>query len=104
MEGLQAELLVPEDMIGDVVIGQRGELAVTSYPDQRVGFEVIRIWPVAETVEQENIFRVRVRLDEITHWMRPGLEGSARVHISKMPYGQLWSRKMVHWVRMRLWI
>jgi hypothetical protein len=101
---LQAEVLISEDMAGEITVGQRGHLAVTSYPDQRVGFEVVRIWPVAQVVEQKNVFRVRVKLDEIRPWMRPGLEGSARIHISKMPYGQLWTRKTVHWVRMRLWI
>jgi hypothetical protein len=106
LEALQAEILIPEDMAGEIKKGQRGELAVTSYPDQRIGFEVERVWPVGQVVDQKNVFRVRVKLDEdaIRPWMRPGLEGSARIHISKMPYGQLWTRKMIHWIRMRLWI
>jgi multidrug resistance efflux pump len=106
LEALQAEILIPEDMAGEIKKGQRGELAVTSYPDQHIGFEVERVWPVAQVVDQKNVFRVRVKLDEdaIRPWMRPGLEGSARIHISKMPYGQLWTRKMIHWIRMRLWI
>jgi hypothetical protein len=101
---LRAVLHVPEDQITDVQVGQRGSLATASYPAERIGFEVERINPIAEVVKQENIFRVRVRLREIPPWMRPGMEGVARIDIDKRPYAWIWTRRIVNWVRMKLWL
>jgi len=106
LEALRAEVLIGEDQIGEVHPGQRGELAATSHPDQRIEIVVEHINPVAEVVDQKNVFRVRVRLeldeDKLLDWMKPGLEGVARIHITTMPYGKLWTRKMVNWFRMKL--
>jgi len=108
LEALRAEVLIGEDQIGEIHLAQRGKLAATSYPDQRIAFVVEHINPVAEVVDQDNVFRVRVRLeleeDKLLDWMKPGLEGVARIHISTMPYGKLWTRKMVNWFRMKLWL
>jgi len=111
LDMLRAELAIPEDQIAEVrdgVDGQSGELATANYPDQRIEFKVDRIIPVAEVVDQRNIFKVRAALppDVLkTHpWIKPGMEGVAKVHIGKKPYGELWTRQIVNWVRMKLWI
>ncbi len=108
LDALRAEVLVGEDQIGEVRVGQRGRLAAASHPGQRIDFVVERINPIAETIDQKNVFRVRVRLelpeDNIHGWMRPGLEGVARIHLGRKPYGVIWTRKLVNWIRMKLWI
>jgi multidrug efflux pump subunit AcrA (membrane-fusion protein) len=104
LQSLRADLLVPEDRIVDVRLGMKGELATASYPDRKVGFTVERINPEAEAINQDNVFRVRVRLDLIQPWMRPGMEGVARIHVGRSPYAWLWTRRLVNWVRMKLWI
>jgi multidrug efflux pump subunit AcrA (membrane-fusion protein) len=104
LASLRAVLHVPEDQITDVQVGQRGSLATASYPAERIEFEVERINPIAEVVKQENIFKVRVRLPEIPPWMRPGMEGVARIDIDKRPYAWIWTRKIINWIRMKLWL
>ena len=104
LASLRAVLHVPEDQINDVRVGQRGRLATASYPGERIQFEVERINPIAEVVKQENIFKVRVRLLQIHPWMRPGMEGVAKIDIDKRPYAWIWTRKIINWVRMKLWL
>ncbi len=104
LDSLYAELSIPEDRIADVRLGQEGELATAAYPDRRIRFEVERIDPVAEVVEQQNIFRVRVRLATRPAWLRPGMEGSGRISIEKRTYGWLWTHRLVDWIRMKLWL
>jgi hypothetical protein len=58
---------------------------------------------MAEVVKQENVFKVRVRLLDVYPWMRPGMEGVAKIDIDKRPYAWIWTRKIVNWVRMKLW-
>lgn len=101
---IYAELSIPEDEIGEVREGLRGELAPAAFPDRKIGFTVERILPVAEAVEEGNVFRVRLRLDRHADWMRPGMEGVAKVHLGRRSYAWLWSRRLVNWVRMKLWL
>jgi biotin carboxyl carrier protein len=104
LESLRAELMVPEDQIFDIKLGQEGHLATASYPAQRIKFVVERINPMAEVVNKRNVFKVRVRLLETRSWMRPGMEGVAKVSIGKRRYAWIWTRKVVNWIRMKLWL
>jgi biotin carboxyl carrier protein len=103
LEALRAELMVPEEEIYDIQVGQEGYLATASYPGQRIKFVVERINPIAEVVNQRNVFKVRVQLLETHPWMRPGMEGVAKVSIGQRRYVWIWTRKIVNWIRMQLW-
>lgn len=111
LDALRAEMLVPASRIGDVRSRlehpdnpSRGELASVSHPGDFIGFTVERIEPEAEVVDGQNVFRVRVSLDEITPWLRPGVEGKAKVFVGRRNYATLWTRDAVNWVRMKLWL
>ncbi len=104
LDSLLAELLVPEDEIADVAVGQRGHLATVSRPEDRISFTVRSISPLAEVHEGKNVFRVRADLDENRHWLRPGMEGVAKVQLGSRSYAFLWTRRLVNWVRMNLWL
>jgi biotin carboxyl carrier protein len=103
-KSLRGQLLVPEDLIFDIKVDQKGKLATASYPAQPIEFVVERINPVAEVVNQRNVFKVRVRLLETPEWMRPGMEGIAKVSAGKRPYIWIWTRKINNWLRMKLWL
>jgi biotin carboxyl carrier protein len=104
IESLRAEILVPEDQILDLAVGQQGNLATASYPGERFRFVVERLNPMAEVVNGQNVFKVRARLDETLPWMRPGMEGVAKVTVDRRPYLKIWTRKLVNWVRLKLWM
>jgi len=104
LKSLRAELLVPEYEIYDIQTGQEGYLATASYPGQKIKFIVERINPMAEVVNQRNIFKVRVHLTKTYPWMRPGMEGVAKISVGKRHYAWIWTRKIVNWIRMKLWI
>ncbi len=104
LDSLRAELYVAEDEVFDIAVGLEGELATATYPSEYIRFVVERINPAAEVVNNHNVFKVRARLLESRSWMRPGMEGVAKVAVEKRPYAWIWSRKVVNWVRMKLWI
>ncbi|UCC96382.1 MAG: HlyD family efflux transporter periplasmic adaptor subunit [Phycisphaerales bacterium] len=104
LEALRAQLLVPEEDVYDIKVNQEGYLATASYPGQRITFVVERINPIAEVVNQRNIFKVRVQLLETHPWMRPGMEGVAKVSIGQRRYVWMWTRKIINWIRMQLWL
>ena len=104
LDSLRAELQVPEDEVSEVKTGQQGRLATASFPGQHIRFIVERVNPAAEVVNNRNVFKVRVRLLENRPWMRPGMEGVAKITIEKRRYAWIWSRKVINWIRMKLWI
>ncbi len=107
---LEAELAVPEARIGDInklLAGDapvRGTLAAASHPGRYLGFTVTRVEPVAEVVDGRNIFKVQAKFDASPEWLRPGVEGLAKVDAGHAPYLWLWTRDAVNWVRMKLWL
>jgi multidrug efflux pump subunit AcrA (membrane-fusion protein) len=102
---MRGELAVPEEQIADVKDGQDGELAVAGYPSQKFKFVVEKINPMAEAVEQNNIFKVRAKfVDAPPDWLRPGMKGVAKIDIGEKRYYWLWTHKIVDWVRTKLWI
>jgi len=104
LDALRAELHVPEDEVSEVKVGQQGRLATASFPGQHLRFIIERVNPAAEVVNHRNIFKVRVRLLETQPWIRPGMEGVAKITIEKRRYAWIWSRKVINWIRMKLWI
>jgi multidrug resistance efflux pump len=104
LESLRAELMVAEDLVLYIKTGQEGRLASASYPGKPIRFVVERINPMAETVGQRNVFKIRVRLLETFPWMRPGMEGVAKVSVGERRYIWIWTRKVTNWIRMKLWL
>ncbi len=104
LDSLRAIVNVPEDQITEVKVGLSGELATASFPALKIPFVVERIEPVARVVNQRNVFEVRVKLSEIHPWMRPGMEGVGKINIDERSYAWIWTRKIVNWVRMKLWL
>ena len=104
LETLRAELYFPEDQIAEVHPGRTGELATAGAPERRIPFVVERINPMAEQVDGQNVFKVKATFVERPEGMRPGMEGLAKVDLGRRRLAWLWSRKLVDWLRMKLWI
>lgn len=103
LENMEADLYVPEESISDIKVGQLGELAPAGRPEEKIRFEVIRITPMAELVKQKNVFRVQVRLADPPAWLRPGIEGVAKVEVDERMLVGIWTRSAINWLRMKLW-
>ncbi len=108
LNAMWAELSVDEDQIGDVHVGQTGELAAIGRPDRHIEFHVERITPLAEVVEQRNVFKVRAELKGLDlkgehRGIYPGAEGVAKIDVDRRRYAWIWTRKLVNWIRMKLW-
>lgn len=114
LDDLRAELAVPEDLITDVQaawnrhIGDgtelTGTLATTARPDEHIEFVVERINPVAEVEKEANVFKVRVKLLRTPSLFRPGMEGVGKIDISRESYGYIWTRRMINWIEMKIWV
>jgi len=103
-EELKAELYVPEERVGELRVGERGELASASHPGDFIAFTIERIEPAAIVKDERNVFRVHAALADAPPWLRPGMAGVAKVEVGRASYLRLWTRDAVNWVRMKLWM
>lgn len=104
IDALRAKLAVPENRVIDLEVGQAGELAALASPGDYVPFEVERIDPIAEVVDGRNVFRVHARLLEARPALKPGMEGVAKVDVDRRSYASIWTRDLIDWIRMKLWL
>lgn len=105
IEGLYASIRVPERDIQYVSAGATGQLRLLAQPDVSVPFTVVTVVPLAQARGQQgNEFVVRVEIDEApADWWRPGMSGVAKVEVGERQIAWLLTRRLVDFVRMKLW-
>lgn len=97
-------LQVDERDIAYVLSGQRGELTVTSMPDERFPFTVRNITPVNTAREGGNFYRVEAELEQEGETrLRPGMEGVGKINIEERKLVWIWTHGFTDWVRLWLW-
>ncbi|MCD6304087.1 MAG: HlyD family efflux transporter periplasmic adaptor subunit, partial [Planctomycetes bacterium] len=104
---LRAEVSIPEDQVGDllaVAAGRtvRGTLAVAAYPARKVPCRLGRVFPIARQEAGGNVFTARLAVESVEPWMRPGMEGVARLELGRRRLAWIWTRRLVN--RLRLWL
>lgn len=96
-------LKVDERDFADVLVGQRGELAVASMTDERFGFTVTKITAVNVAEEGRNLFRVEAQLDERASRLRPGMQGVGKILVDERKLAWIWTHAFVDWLWLWLW-
>ncbi len=104
LEKYRVILKVDERRIGDVRTGQKGTLVLASQPQKKFAFTVTKITPLATAEEGRNCFRVEAGLDTIEESLRPGMEGIGKINIDRRKLFSIWTRDMVDWLQLKLWI
>ncbi|MEM8781755.1 MAG: HlyD family efflux transporter periplasmic adaptor subunit [Planctomycetota bacterium] len=99
----RAEMLVPDADITEIAEGMTGTLAAASVPGDPIGFTVETIHPIAEVLDGGNVFRVKLNLHETRAWLRPGIEGVAKIDVARRAAGWVWTRDARNWLRLKLW-
>jgi biotin carboxyl carrier protein len=104
LENYRVALQVDERDISHVVVGQRGELTVTSIPGERYGFRVTKVTPVNSAKEGRNFFRVEAALEtKPGPRLRPGMEGVGKVYVEERKLVWIWTHGFTDWVRLWIW-
>ena len=104
LESFYADIFVNQSEILDVRVGQEGEVATAAYPGYYIPMIVDAIEPLGQVGDLETVFRVRAKLTEPPTWLRPGMEGVAKVNAGRKHYIVMWTKPVVNWLRMWLWI
>jgi hypothetical protein len=96
-------LEIDERDIGDVKIGQAGNLALAALPGKPLAFEIHRITPVASAGDGRNFFEVEARVRDKSAELRPGLQGVGKVEAGSRSLLWIWTHRVYGWMRLTLW-
>lgn len=103
MSGWRVVLEVDERQIAQVAAGQGASLLLTALPQHPVDLRVVRVTPVARTVEGRQRYEVLADpLSPPPGW-RPGMQGVAKIDLPAEPLGWRWAREGWRKLRWATW-
>ena len=97
------EVAVPDADAARIQAGQEGEFSLQARPEETIAFTVERVRPQAEIRDEQNTFVVEAAIENTEGWLRPGMQGTAKIGISKEPLGWVLTYRIVDWFRMKFW-
>jgi multidrug efflux pump subunit AcrA (membrane-fusion protein) len=97
--GLEAELLVPEKEIEDVLPGLEVWMKAHSLPQENFQGRVDDIAPVVQDADGQRTITVRSELIEKSDNLKPGMTGSAQIYAGKRPIISIATRRMRRWIK-----
>jgi multidrug efflux pump subunit AcrA (membrane-fusion protein) len=104
LNGMFAELRLPEREATRVRVGSVGEAVFESRPEERFPIKVMRIEPLAVPEEGGNMLIVRTHFTgESPEWWRPGMTGTAKLDCGERSLLWLFTRRAIDYLRMRFW-
>lgn len=98
------ELRVPEASSEDLTADLRGTFASYARPGDLRQFSIERVRAGAEVVEGRNVVVAEAKIDAGGDWLRPGMEGVARIRIGRRPVWWVALHRVIDFVRINLWI
>jgi multidrug resistance efflux pump len=103
LDSYRVVLDVDESQIGDIAIGQKGLLVVSSVPGEEFPLAVTKITPVSKAHDGRNTFRVEGQLATAALSLRPGMHGVAKIDVERRRMVWIWTRSFLDWARLILW-
>ena len=103
LDQYRVALRVAETDVSQVQVGQRGQLVLAANPNDTLPIELSSITSVSEVVSGRNTFRLEATLGATPDFLRPGMQGAARIEIGERRLGWIWTHELVQWLRLKLW-
>ncbi|UCG15473.1 MAG: HlyD family efflux transporter periplasmic adaptor subunit [Phycisphaerales bacterium] len=97
-------LEVPEWAISELTVGLPGRFATHARPEKPEAFRVARIRPNAEIRDGRNVFVAEAGVNIDAAWMRPGMEGVAKITVDRRPVWWVTFHHIINYVRLHLWL
>ncbi|UCD28254.1 MAG: HlyD family efflux transporter periplasmic adaptor subunit, partial [Planctomycetota bacterium] len=98
------ELQVPDADAEDLACGLSGEFALRARPEISHHFTISRTRLKAEAHKQKNVYIAEADMDLPCTWMRPGMEGTAKILVGRRSVWWVVLHRAIDYLRMALWI
>jgi hypothetical protein len=105
VEDIRAIIKVSESDIDLFKVGPAisGTLATRALPEREFDFRGESLVPKANPADNVNSFEFRANIQSPGIWMRPGMEGIAKVEVGTRPVWWVLTHRMTDYLRLTLW-
>ncbi len=104
LEGWMIELEVPETDTDELAPGLTGRFASHARPEQAQPLRIERIRPRTEVRELRNVCLAEASANLPHSWMRPGMEGVARIDVGRRRVWWVGAHRVLDYLRLKLWL
>lgn len=104
MDRWTLELQIPDSASAEVSPDLSGEFASFARPDQVHAFTIERVKQSARPQDARNIFIAEAGFAVDEQWMRPGMEGVAKIKVGKRRVWWILFHKAIDYLRLNFWI
>lgn len=94
---------VDERDINAIQVNKKGLLALSALPTQRIPFTIERITPMAIVKDGRNTYEVQAKIQKTNIYLRPGLQGVAKIEAGKRSTIWSLSHRIVDWLKLTFW-
>lgn len=103
-DSLRLEIDVPESSVAGLDAGLPGRFAPFARPEEAVAFSVRRIRPTSELRDDQNVYVIEADAAFDTSWVRPGMEGVAKIDAGARPVWWVVLHKIIDHMRLNYWL
>lgn len=97
------DLNVSESEFVGIEVGQTGKFVTFANPEKEHPLVVTRVSPSASQHKGRNVFVVEAETDGQLDWVRPGMEGAAKVEVGDRAIWWITFHKAIDFVRVHFW-
>jgi multidrug resistance efflux pump len=99
------ELETPQSNINDLADGLSGVFLCYARPEEARAFSISRVLGTAQVRDGNNVFVAEADIRAVDdHWLRPGMEGVAKINVGQRRIWWLALHKIIDYARMGLWV
>ena len=104
LEKYRIVLRINESDIDEIEPGQSGEVILTSHPNLKIPFVLENIASVLQSEQDLGVvFRTEGVIQEDYNFLRPGMEGVARVTVGERTLAWIFFHDIIDWVYLKIW-
>ncbi|MEM7576546.1 MAG: HlyD family efflux transporter periplasmic adaptor subunit [Planctomycetota bacterium] len=103
-DGMRLEMAVPDHASSSIGTGLAGRFALDARPDAGSDLRIARIRPAAEVREGKNVFIAEADVSDAPDWVRPGMQGVAKIEAGERPVWWITLHRAVDWFRLKFWV
>jgi len=103
LENLVLEIEVDQGDITYAAVGQAGVFTTKARPTTALSFTVNKIRPAPEVRGRSSVYVAEATVANSGGWLRPGMEGAAKIRIGRRNVTWVALRKPVDWALLHLW-
>lgn len=100
----QLELEAPQSLAANLTDCAAGDFAAAARPESPQPFDVQRLRPSAEVRAGKNVYVIEAALNQQQPWLRPGMEGVARLDLGTRPVWWLALHGFIDYLRLHYWL